>query len=71
LKGEIFQKCYRISVQHRKLIINQLHLLQLVHELIGSKFWLHNFCRGAQLNEALLMQMEVHRRLSDQLVVAT
>lgn len=67
MRGEISQKYYQISVLQRKL--------KFLYRFIDSEYSKNLFdvisykYRAAQLNEALQMQMEVERRLSDQLEV--
>ncbi|KAL3569733.1 hypothetical protein D5086_029623 [Populus alba] len=67
-----------LTIYHVKSHLQKYRILKFIPETNRGKFerrniseMLPNFSAtsGAQLNEALLMQMEVHRRLSDQLVV--
>lgn len=67
-----------LTIYHVKSHLQKYRNSKFIPETNRGKFerrniseMLPNFSAtsGAQLNEALLMQMEVHRRLSDQLVV--
>lgn len=67
-----------LTIYHVKSHLQKYRISKFIPETNRGKFerrniseMLPNFSAtsGAQLNEALLMQMEVHRRLSDQLVV--